>query len=123
MQISCSNFSEVRFASTVPALDRHNCKAAVDQFGFHLLTCKLGGSPIWAHDSMVSAWSSCLQNVSVHHKVEPRDQYLHCLNRLDISVFDLSSNANIKLDISLAQPWAKEVLKRIATDCGYAAFN
>ena len=89
--------------------------------GLHLLTCKLGGSPIWAHDSMVSAWSSCFQNVSVHHKVEPRDQYLRCLNRPDISVFDSSSNANIDLDISLAHPWAKEVLKRSATDSGYAA--
>ena len=27
-----------------------------DADGFHLLTCKTGGGPVWTHDTMVSVW-------------------------------------------------------------------
>ena len=47
-----------------------DCKASLDDLGFHLLTCKKGGELVWAHDSVVAGWSSCLRELDIHHKKE-----------------------------------------------------
>ena len=31
-----------------------DCGAEVDPYGYHLLTCKKGGGPVWCHDSIVA---------------------------------------------------------------------
>ena len=36
----------------------------IDREGFHLLTCKSGGGPIWSHNSIVSVWRDYLQEVN-----------------------------------------------------------
>ena len=46
-----------------------------DADGFHLITCKNGGGPVWTHDSMMSVWSECLSSVHLPHKCEPTDHY------------------------------------------------
>ena len=53
-----------------------DCGSTVDRFGYHLLTCKRHGGPVWEHDLIVSAWSSCLNSVSVLHKKEVRNRYV-----------------------------------------------
>ena len=35
-----------------------NCGALIDDSGYHLLTCKTGGGPIWSHESISSVWSN-----------------------------------------------------------------
>ena len=37
-----------------------NCGDSLDDSGYHLITCKTGGGPVWTHDSVVSTWSDCL---------------------------------------------------------------
>ena len=98
-----------------------NCGTTVDDLGFHLLTCKRGGGPIWAHDSVTAVWSDCLRQLGVHHKKEPRNRYLEMDRRPDIAVFDSGSLSNEELDISLAHPWNQAVVDIGAKRDGFAA--
>ena len=56
--------------------------------GYHLLTCKHGGGPVWQHDSVVVRWSECPRDVGLHYKKEPRHRYTRKEERPDIVVFD-----------------------------------
>ena len=38
---------------------------------YHLITCKIGGSPMWQQDKIVNAWSCCLHELKIHHDKEP----------------------------------------------------
>ena len=62
--------------------------------------------------------SVCLQ---IHHKKEPRNRYTETDDRPDIVVFDTDNGKNIDLDISLAHPWSKDVIKLAAREQGFAA--
>ena len=94
-----------------------------DTDGFHLLTCKNGGGPVWTHDSMMSVWSECLSSVHLLHKCDPRDRSTHSNNRPDILVYDSETESNVELDVALAHPWASDILPRAATTGGSAAMR
>ena len=90
-----------------------NCdsRASLYPSGFHLLICKSGGGPVRMLNTVVSCWSACLRDLGIYHKVEPKFRYLANSDRPDISIFDAGTLANFDLDISMAHPWAKEVIK------------
>ena len=90
----------------------------MDGTGYHLLTCKFGGGPVWQHDSVVSGWCSCLNELQLHHRKEPRDQYTESENRPDILMYNETST---ELDVSMAHPWSKDILNRASKEAGYAA--
>ena len=94
-----------------------------DADGFHLLTCKNDGNPVWTHDSMMSVWSECLSSVHLPHKCEPRYRYTHSNNQPDILVYDSETGSNIELDVALAHPWASDILPCAATTGGSAAMR
>ena len=37
-----------------------NCGVTLDGSGYHLLTFKSGGGPVWLHEAIASTWSDCL---------------------------------------------------------------
>ncbi|XP_062518254.1 uncharacterized protein LOC134193438 [Corticium candelabrum] len=79
----------------------------LNSFGYHLLTCKHRGGPIWAHDLIVSSWSECLKELAVLHNKEPKIDI--CTMR--IVSCDTSILSDQKMDISLAYPWSEEVVR------------
>ena len=42
--------------SAVNWIERCDCGATLDELGYHSLTCKKGGSPVWSHVSVVCEW-------------------------------------------------------------------
>ena len=98
-----------------------DCGSDLCFFGYHLLTCKLGGGLVWQHNSIVSAWSNCLNELQLHHCKEPRNLYIESDDHPDIVVFDPTNGTDTELDISMAHPWSKNTLKRLAEEAGYVA--
>ena len=76
-----------------------DCGKTLDTDGYHLITCKTGGGPVWSHNSMISAWSECLKRVSLPHTIEPRDCYSSSQSRPDIAVHN-ATDFNVELDVS-----------------------
>ena len=97
------------------------CGKDVDRDGYHLLTCKSGGGPVWTHETLSSVWSSCLQQLKMTHQREPRNCYINSNDRPDIIAFDAQSGCDIELDISVAHPWAQQILSQAALEDGAAA--
>ena len=98
-----------------------NCSAPLDDSGYHLLTCKTGGGPIWSHESIAGVWSECLRSLQIHHRREPRNRYVTSDCRPDIVMFDSESASNLDLDISLAHPWSADAFPSSADRTGVAA--
>ena len=98
-----------------------NCGALIDDSGYHLLTCKTGGGPVWSHESISSVWSDCFRGLHIHHCRKPRSCYTTTDNRLDIVFFDSNIENNIDLDISLAHPWSSDIFPSSAGVSGAAA--
>ena len=69
-----------------------DCGASLDEYGYHLLTCKYGGGPVWQHNIIVSTWAKCLDELSIPHQIEPRNRYADSENRPDIVVCDLDGH-------------------------------
>ena len=114
----------LRFGLDLPFQRRQNecdCRTNLDSLGYHLLTCKHGGGPIWAHDSVTATWSDCLKDLSIHDKKEPKHRYLNNDDRPDIIIFDTGNLSDLEIDVSLAHPWSKEVIRNSARQAGYAA--
>ena len=99
-------------------INKCECGVELDGTGYHLLTYKFGRGPVWQHDFIVSGWCSCLNELKLYHRREPREQYTECENRPDILVDDESST---ELDVSMAHPWSKDILNRASKEAGYAA--
>ena len=98
------------------------CGKPLDQEGYHLITCKFGGGPVWSHNSMVNAWSECLNRVSLSHTIEPRNLYSSSQARPDIAIYG-ASNFNVELDISLAHPWCPDIISAAGLNNGAAALK
>ena len=98
-----------------------NCGKDVDGDGYHFLTCKTGGGPIWSHETLSSIWSNCLQQLNMTHQREPINRYINTDDRPNIIAFDAQSACNVQLDISVAQPWAKYIISQTALENGAAA--
>ena len=98
-----------------------NCGDSLDDSGYHLITCKTGGGPVWTHDSVVSTWSDCLRSIDIHHKKEPRQRYRDSDDRPDIAVFESGLACNCDLDIAMAHPWSSDVFPQSGMKEGVAA--
>ena len=61
-----------------------NYGALIDDSGYHLLTCKTGGRPVWSHELISSVWSDRFRGLHIHHRREPRSRYTTTDNRQDI---------------------------------------
>ena len=99
-------------------INKCECGVELDGTGYHLFTCKFGGGRVWQHDSVVSGWCSCLNELQLLHCKEPREQYTESENHPDILVYDESST---EFDVSTAHPWSKDILNRASKEAGYAA--
>ena len=75
--------------SLPPWVTKCECGKSLDVEGYHLLTCKMGGGPVWSHNSAVSCWSECLSSLQCQHQIKPKDRYTTSNNRADIVVFKL----------------------------------
>ncbi|XP_062503560.1 uncharacterized protein LOC134180430 [Corticium candelabrum] len=111
-QILFGEFGEIRYAIG-SWIERCGCGATLDDLGYHLLTCKKAGGPVWSHDSVVCEWDDCT-HLQLHHKQEPRDRYSNSNNRPDIAVFNVRSGANVELNVALSHPWASSILNQAA---------
>ena len=63
------------------------CVRPLDNKGYHLIRCKLGGGPVWTHQCMADGWNELLRELGVHHKREPRNRYVCSDDRSDIIMF------------------------------------
>ena len=61
-----------------------NCGADIDDSGYHSLTCKAGGGPVWSHESISSTRSDCFHRLQIHHRREPRNRYITTDNKPNI---------------------------------------
>ena len=86
------------FNGCIPQCD---CGSYLDGSGYHLMSCKWGGGPVWTHECISNVWSDCLRSLQMHHRREPRHRYITSDNRPDVTVFDFSSWSNTDLDVSL----------------------
>ena len=90
-----------------------DCGKALNKNGYHLLTCKYGGGPVWSHNCIVDGWTECLSDLHIPYQVEPRHHYTNTDNRPDITIFDIKTGQTLDLDISLAHPWSVDNVKRL----------
>ncbi|XP_062517203.1 uncharacterized protein LOC134193462 [Corticium candelabrum] len=98
-----------------------DCGTELDREGYHLLTCKYGGGPVWTHNSIVSAWSDCLSDLLIPHQIEPRQRFVDNENRPDITLYDTDTGITKECDVSIAHPWSKDIIKGAAREGGHAA--
>ena len=99
--------TRLRLGCSMPislAIERCECSKINDREGYHLLTCKTGGGPIWSHKSEANVWCDCLRDLNITHRREPRNLYEGSNSRPDIIAFDAQSGYDIELDTSLAHP-------------------
>ena len=98
------------------------CGASLDPLGYHLLTCKFGGGPVWQHNCFVSTWSKCLKRVQLETQIEPSNKYTNSENRPDTVPFDSSNNySSTELDVSMVHPLSGDTVNSAAVESGYAA--
>ena len=102
-------------------ISKCDCGKPLDLEGYHLLTCKCGGGPMWTHNSIVNVWSECLSHLHVNHKKEPRERYCDSEDRPDISIIDPETGCDMELDVSLSHPWCVDILPNAAREDGAAA--
>ena len=93
----------------------------LDTFGYHLLTCKFGGGPVWQHNSLVATWSKCLNELQLPNQIERRNRYTNSENRPDIVASDPVDYSSADLDVSMTHPLSGDSMKRAAAESGYAA--
>ena len=92
-----------------------DCGHDLDKYGYHLLTCKYEGGPVWSH-SVLNGWSECLSDLHLPHQTEPRHQYIHTEDRPDITMFDPNSGQNLDIDVSLAHAWSQDIIRRASKE-------
>ena len=102
-------------------INERDCGKELDKNGYHLLTCKYGGGPVWSHNCIVDGWTECLSDLHIPYQVEPRHHYTNTDNRPDITIFDIETGQTLDLDISLAHPWSVDNVKRASRIDGFAA--
>ena len=84
------------FNGCIPQCD---CSSYLDGLGYHLMSCKWGGGPVWTHECLSNVWSDCLRSLQMHHRRGPCHRYITSDNRPDITVFDFGSGSNTDLDV------------------------
>ena len=66
----------------------------------------------------MSGLCSCLNELQLHHRKKPREQYTESENCSDILMYAESST---ELDVGMSHPWSKDILDRASKEAGYAA--
>ena len=96
----------------------------LDPDGYHLITCKIGGGLVWTHNSIVGVWSQCLSHLHIVHK-EPKHRYSDSDDRPDMFAVDPETSNDIELSVSMAHPWALDVvnMNKAAVEDGAAALH
>ena len=102
-------------------LEHCDCGQKLDQDGFHLITCKYGGGPVWSNDTIVGEWSACLKELGIPHQTEPRNRYVQTDGRPDITFYDIDSGVTYECGVSLAHPWRKGIMNEAAKAYRHAA--
>ena len=74
-----------------PRLDVCDCGKRLDDKGFHFITCKFGGGPVWSYDRIVDGWCEHFRELGLHYKREERDRYVSNQNRPDIVLYHLDA--------------------------------
>ena len=69
-----------------PYISYCNCSAELDVEGYHLSTCMLGEGHVWEHNNLVLEWCQCLRDLQLHHRKEPKHQYVNSEDRPDVIV-------------------------------------
>ena len=64
---------------------------------------------MWQHDRIVSGWIDLLRELHVPHQTEPKGWLL---NNEDRPAFNINSGVNFDLDIAMAHPFSKGIVKR-----------
>ena len=116
--------SHLRLGLALPFTNFFNecdCGKELDKNGYHLLTCKYGGGPVWSHNCIVDGWTECLSDLHIPYQVEPRHLYTNTDNRPDITIFDIETGQTLDLDISLAHSWSVDNVKSASRIDGFAA--
>lgn len=70
------------------------------------------GGTTWAHDSIVSSWSSCLREVGILHKRETCHRYVGSNGKPDIVILDSAALSNAELEVFLAYPGSELTIRR-----------
>ena len=91
-------------------VNRCDCVEVLDEKGYHLLTYKHERGPVWQHNSIVSGWADCLNELRIQHHKEPRHRYAKNENRPDIAVYDSTRDTSYDLDMSMAHPWSQDAI-------------
>ncbi|XP_062506125.1 uncharacterized protein LOC134182711 [Corticium candelabrum] len=96
------------------------CGKDIDKQGYHLLTCKFGGGPIFRHDRFLDNYYNMLQEVGFHCRKELTAQFQNkqCPN---IAVYDFHEGKKLLLDITITHPWAQSNISGSSTMAGFAA--
>ena len=98
------------------------CGKPIDRSGYHLVTCKHGGGPTWAHNCVVSGWADCARDAGLSCRVKPHHECINNDNRPDIIVaLGTGTGESFDLDISLAHPWSSEACRRASVEDSAAA--
>ena len=116
--------ARLRLGCSMPmssAIERCECSKTNDREGYHRLTCKTGGGPIWSHKSVANVWCNSLRDLNITHRREPSNLYEGSNSRPDIIAFDAKSGYDIELDISLAHPWNEDIILQASKVEGAAA--
>ena len=74
-----------------------DCGREMDADGYYLLTCKLGGGPVWEHNNLVAEWCQCLRDLQLHHNKEPKNQYTVGPQRYEHQTTELTGQPNSML--------------------------
>ena len=111
----------LRLCASLPALRAIDsciaqCGEPIDNFGYHLLTCKLGGG----YSSTRSSLRQCISNVGLRCGKEITEQF-EGKQRPDIAVYDFDNGKKLLLDITIAHSWAQNYISRNFTTEGFAA--
>ena len=56
-------------------IQKCDCRKQLNSEGYHLLTCKTEGGPVWTHNTIVNVWSECLSQLHINHIREPRERF------------------------------------------------
>ena len=98
-------------------ITEYECGKTTNINGYHLITCKFGGGPVWTHNRMIDRWCDMLRELRLTFHKEPRDRYTNNENRPDIVVYDTVDGVSSDLDISIAHPcsniWSRKVLRNM----------
>ena len=114
----------LRLGAEIPFLrdiDHCDCGAAIDNDGYHTLTCARGSGAVRRHNAIQHTWINLLHSVNYLCDLEREHQFDDDNKRPDIGVFNFKDGRKLLLDVSVIHPQSGSVLARGACSDGAAA--